>query len=262
MSIIKNGYKELSCVLLFFFLIFKVDISSFPLFKIINPVIYNTKSYSDDVLESVDSFFDEYLVFRNNKKEINRLREKNRILLLQNSILSVYKAEVENLKNMLNLRKEYLSFSIVPVLNVESENKDFLSAKNISNELIKEGEGVISNQGVVGMVYKTVNDSIKIVPFFSKDSSIPVWVGNNRIFAFATGNGDSKSLTLRLKYVEKSTIKVNDKIVTNGYDSIFPENILVGEVKSIKNVKNDLFVEVEVLSYSKLNSRYFYVLKK
>jgi len=247
---------------LLIFIFFKINISILPIFTPLNNIVSHNKKVADNFFENIDFFFFNYFVALKEKSENKRLIEENRILLLRNALLSTYTAELKELKDVLNLKKEFLSFNVIPILHVKGTSNNFIMCKNISNEILKEGAGVISKNGVIGIIYNVDEDNIKIMPFFNKKSSIPVWVGKKREFAFAAGNGKPNGLTLKLKYVEKSTIKIGDKIITNGYDSIFPKNLYVGKVKKIKNIENNLFVDVDVITPMSLNAEYFYVVKR
>jgi len=259
---IYKNYELLFLLFLLFSIFFRLNLSVFPLFKPINGIINHNKRKASIFFENIDFFFSNYFIALEDKSENKRLINEKRILLLENALLSTYKAEIDALKKVLNLKKEFLSFSVIPIAHIKGENDDFIMCKNISNEILKEGFGVISKNGVIGIIYKVDDLNIKIIPFYNKKSSIPVWVGEQKQFAFAAGNGKKNGLTLKLKYVEKSSIKIGDKIVTNGYDSIFPRNLYIGEVTNIKSIKNKFFVDVDVKTTMELNAEYFYVVKR
>ena len=257
-----KNHEFLSLTILLLFLAFKVNISIFPIFKPLNSVTNSNRETINKLFNNISFFFSNYFVALEEKSQNKKLIEEKRVLVLRNALLSTYMAEVNNLKKILNLRKKYLSFNVIPILHIKGKSNNFIMAKNISNEILKEGLGVISENGIVGIIYEVNDNNIKIIPFFNPKSSIPVWVGKKNKFAFAAGNGKVNGLTLKLKYVEESTIMPKDKIVTNGYDSIFPSNIYIGEVLKIKSIRNKFFVDVDVITTTKLNSRYFYVVKK
>lgn len=266
---IKN-YKKLDfwlVIILFSLLIFRVNTKNLLIYSPINNSITTMKKSTSSFFDTIKFFFVDYIDLVNIKKENIQLANKNRLLLIENSLISIYKIEISELKDALNLKKSYIKLNLVPIKhivnNFTSVNNNLI-AENISNEIIRKDLGIITAKGVIGITDKIQGNKIKIIPITSKEISIPVWVGKNKIFAFATGINDKKKLKLKLKYVENGVnIKANDKIVTNGYDSIFPEGIYIGKVIKVREIKNNIFVNIDVELPKKLyNDKYFFVIKR
>jgi rod shape-determining protein MreC len=225
------------------------------------------KKTTSSFFDTIRFFFVDYVDLVNIKKENRDLINKNRILLVENSLVSIYKMEIEELKNALNFKRNYIKLNLAPIKNIvnnfTSINNSII-AENISNEVLEKDLGIITEDGVIGITDKIEGNKIKIIPITSKDISIPVWIGKDKLFAFATGTNNNKNLTLKLKYVENGVnIKPGDKIITNGYDSIFPEGIYIGEVIRVREIKNNIFVNIDVKLPEKLyDSKYFFVIKQ
>jgi len=267
---IKNNYKKKEfwmILTLLSFVIFRVNTKKIIIYYPTNYLIITMKKLTSSLFNTSKFFFVDYINLIDIKKDNKILVDKNRILLLENSLLLSYKIEINHLKKILNLKKSYIKINLAPVKHVINNFtivNNNLMAENISNEVLDKDLGVITSKGVIGITDKIIGTKVKIIPITSDKISIPVWVGKEKIFAFVTGSNNSTSLTLKLKYVENGiNVKANDKIVTNGYDGIFPEGIYVGEVVKVKEIKNNIFVSVEVkLPYRLYDSKYFFVIKR
>jgi len=267
---IKKNYKKIEFWIILFLtsmIIFKINTNKFILYEPTNATITSMKKATSAMFNSIKFFFVDYIDLVDIKKENKVLVNKNRILMIENSLLLSYKVEIENLKSILNLKKSYIKLNLAPikqVINSFTKVNNNLIAENVSNEVLQKDLGVITSKGVIGVIDKVSGNKIKIIPITSSKISIPVWVGKNKVFAFVTGVNNKTNLTLKLKYVENGIdIKPKDKIITNGYDSIFPEGISVGEVVRVKEVKNNIFVSVEVKLPKELyDSKYFFVIKR
>ncbi len=263
-------YKTLDfwvILILFLLIILRVKTKSVFIYSPVNNSITTMKKSTSSFFDTIKFFFVDYIDLVNIKKENIKLSNKNRLLLIENSLLSSYRIEINELKEALNLKRSYIKLNLVPIKhivnNFTSVNNNLI-AENISNEIITKDLGVITAKGIIGITDKVQGNKIKIIPVTSEDISIPVWVGKNKIFAFATGTNNKKKLKLKLKYVENGVnIKANDKIITNGYDSIFPEGIYIGKVIKVKEIKNNIFVNIDVELPKKLYSdKYFFVIKR
>jgi len=254
-------------IILLAMILFKVNTKSLIIYSPINNTITTMKKTTSSFFDTIKFFFVDYVDLVNIKKENIELVKKNRLLLIENSINSVYKIEINELKNALNLKRSYIRLNLVPIkhiINNFTSINNNLIAENISNEILKKDLGIITAKGVIGITDKVIGNKVKIIPITSSEISIPVWVGKKKIFAFATGTNNKNKLKLKLKYVENGAeIKANDKIITNGYDSIFPEGIYIGEVVKIREIKNNIFVSIDVKLPEKLyNEKYFFVIKR
>lgn len=257
-----NFLIQYSVLILFLFL----EIISFAL-------VVNNRDYQKSVfLSSSNSAVSGLYEMNNSIVEFFKLRDANDNLSEENTTL---KNEIIKLKSQISSLKpdeeDSLHFQIPPEMEYE-----FISAKVINNSTnklqnyitlnkglrdgIKVDMGVISDEGVVGIV-KTVsdkfavvipvlNDKIKINCKFTKSSySGPLqWDGLDYRYA---------SLMDIARHVEFS---LGDSLITSGFTNTFPEGIPVGVIEDFKikqseayyNIKVKLAVNFRTLSHVKV----------
>jgi rod shape-determining protein MreC len=243
-----NFLIQYSVLILFLFL----EIISFAL-------VVNNREYQKSVfLSSSNSAVSGLYEMNNSVVEFFKLRDANDNLSEENTLL---KNELNKLRNQLSTlepeKNDSLHFQIPPEMEYE-----FISAKVINNSTnklqnyitlnkglrdgIKVDMGVISDEGVVGII-KTVsdkfavvipilNDKIKINCKFTKTNySGPLqWDGLDYRYA------DLKDIA---RHVEFS---LGDSLITSGFTNTFPEGIPVGIIEDFKIKKSEAYYNIKV----------------
>jgi len=234
------------------FLFLILEIISFSL------IVKNQEYQKSVFLTSSNSMVSGMYEWSNSVVEFFKLRAANDNLSEENTAL---KNQIINLQNKLSTLKPEISDSIHFRIPPEMEYR-FISAKVINsstNKLlnyitlnkgaidgIKIDMGVISDEGVVGIV-KTVSQRFSVViPILNPKSDISckfkrsnysgglIWSGEDYRYA---------SLTDIARHVELS---LGDTIVTSGYTSSFPEGIPVGNIEDFKIKESDAYYKIKV----------------
>jgi rod shape-determining protein MreC len=183
--------------------------------------------------------------------------------------------------------RELLSQSQVPVivetrrdsltLTKSEYNHDYLAAKVINNSTqlahnyltinkgaskgVEPGMGVISANGIVGKVMSVSENFATVSTLLNNDVFVSSYLKRNNTFGSINWDGNNK-LKTKLKFVPRHIhLEKGDTIVTSGYNSIFPENVLIGFVDDFKK-ENDSWYNIDVsLSNDFSNLAYVYVIK-
>lgn len=109
------------------------------------------------------------------------------------------------------------------------------------NASIKKDDVAISEKGLVGRVVETSNTILRIMLITDIASRVPVKILETGENAIVVGNGSS---TMLLEYLQsKETLRnnfkrppiVGDVLVTSGVGGIFPPDMMVGNITSIKD---------------------------
>ncbi len=163
-------------------------------------------------------------------KELNYKLQK---LEDENKFLKA-KLLLKNNKNS-NIEIKFISANVIANSNSFDEDAVFVDAG--INSGVSEGSGVISDKGVVGVVVKSYTNYSKVLLLTDIRFSVDVLIPKKHAKGLLLGNG--KRLC-RVKYLPINVkFDIGDKVVTGGFDGIFPNNIPVGEVIGIK--KNNLY---------------------
>jgi len=168
--------------------------------------------------------------------ESQELKVKNRELLLQiASLQAIISANQAQSDISLSCQDDSFSLKMVQATGINSQ--DILTINKGSNEGIKKGMPVISqNKAVVGAVSEVYGNFSEVTLISNKNSAVNVEVlGSQPVEGVIKGKG---GLQVFLDLVLISDIiEQGDVLVTSGLDGVFPQGLLVGQVGRID--KND-----------------------
>jgi len=156
-------------------------------------------------------------------------------------------------------KDDYLGFKYIGarvVKNTVNRQHNYLIINKGEVDGIKEGMGVVTDRGIVGIVEATSNHYSYVISFLNNTLSVSVKISGNGIFGPMSWNGGStKKATIReLPY--HISVNEQDTVLTSGFSSIFPRDIPLGTVESISstdglslNANVVLFEEYQSLDY-------------
>ena len=173
----------------------------------------------------------------------SRMIKKNELL---DSINSEIKKENEELKGLMNIDYSLAEFVPVYAAIIERNNSFWLDELTINkgkNDGIQNGDAVITENGLVGIVKSTgfITSKIKLITGLDKQIQVNIndkykilSVKNNKIFVRGINNEDN--------------IKENDMVLTSGLQDSLPKGILIGKIKKINREKDNvgLIAEIEL----------------
>lgn len=173
----------------------------------------------------------------------SRMIKKNELL---DSINSEIKKENEELKGLMNIDYSLAEFVPVYAAIIERNNSFWLDELTINkgkNDGIQNGDAVITENGLVGVVKSTgfITSKIKLITGLDKQIQVNIndkykilSVKNNKIFVRGINNEDN--------------IKENDMVLTSGLQDSLPKGILIGKIKKINREKDNvgLIAEIEL----------------
>ncbi|MGP1515400.1 MAG: rod shape-determining protein MreC [Bacteroidales bacterium] len=188
-------------------------------------------------------------------------------------------------KENIALRKQ-ISTSFVRIVNNVHEEKDtvykqrfsFIDAKVISKSVNKRNNffmldkgslsgiendmGVISPDGVVGVVVKTTKNFALVMSVLHQDSKLNVRNIRTKTTGTLIWNGNIYSVGQVVDMPSSIPIKKGDTIVTSGFSRDFPEGIMIGVIKDFTKESGTGFYKADVkfsTDYNKLD--FVYVIK-
>jgi rod shape-determining protein MreC len=243
-----NFFIQYSVVFLFLFL----EIISLAL------IVKNQEYQKSVFLSSSNSMVSGMYEWSNSVVEFFKLRAANDNLSEENTSL---KNQIINLQNTLSTLKPEATDSVHFRIPPEMEYQ-FISAKVINsstNKLqnyitlnkgavdgIKIDMGVISDEGVVGIV-KTVSKRFSVViPILNPKIEISCKFKRNNYSGGLLWSGEDyryANLTDIARHVE---LALGDTIITSGLTSAFPEGIPVGNIEDFKIKESDAYYRIKV----------------
>jgi rod shape-determining protein MreC len=114
------------------------------------------------------------------------------------------------------------------------------------NHGIKPGMGVFNEEGVVGRVKSVSKNYSSIISLLHTELLISSKIQSNDVFGSTKWDGKDSKIA-KLLYVPRHVIvKPGDKVVTSGYNAVFPEGIPVGTVKEVKPGSETNYLDITI----------------
>jgi len=207
---------------------------------------YNRR-YNASFLNSSNELAASVIQTSNNVSRYFELAEVNEQLIRENEDL---RQQLFLLQQDSFARRDTLDRYLVTTSEVISNsfNRDinFLTISGGRKDNILPGMGVISAEGVVGQV-KAVSENFSTV-YSLLHPNLLVSCLIKRTGTNATVQWDQESYNYAsLKYVPRHiSIKAGDTIITSGYNSVFPQEILVGVIEEFNVSEEMTFYEAKI----------------
>ena len=229
-----NRNKELILFLSLLFFCFYLNIS------------YNQYNKSK-LINSSNSFFSFFFETKKNISKYFDLEYQNKILVDENSKLKkqLINNNFEKIGSLKQMNFDVTAASVIK--NSYNKQYNFLTINLGSSEKIEIDNGVISSNGVIGIVDKVSEKYCRVISILNKNFLLNAKHKKTNFFGVISWNGKDPQ-TVQLKDIPKrAEITIGDSIVTGGNSLIFPKGILVGTVKSYKLDFSENYIEIEVL---------------
>lgn len=113
-----------------------------------------------------------------------------------------------------------------------------------SNEGIVRGMPVVTDKGLVGRVDAVVAEAARVQLITDSTSAVNVRMQASNVEAILTGSitGD-----ISLDMIPRdSNLQVGDVVLTSGLGGLYPPNLLVGQVISVRSLESELFQQAAV----------------
>lgn len=197
-----------------------------------------------------------YLNFKDYFADINFLKKKVKLLEKENNLLKVKLNSLKE-KSTNSFRINFISANVIASSFSGDENSIFIDA-GINNG-VYEGEGVVSKNGIVGIVVRSFYFYSKVLLLTDIRFSVDIIISDQNLKGLLTGKGNG---LCKIKYLPiNAQIKIGDKVITSNFSGIFPLGYPVGEIIDVK--KNNLYKICIVKPNIQINSlKEVYVIKK
>lgn len=201
--------------------------------------------------------------------KVEKLSEENGYLRAQIKTYEKLHEENENLRSILNFKDTLSDYDFIGT-NIIGKSGMYPNNYIVdigTNDGIKNGMVVIANGGLFGMVTSVSNSWSLVSPIINGDTLVSGIVqrtnGNQGI---VKGSGDTKGdQNLKMEYLPiNEDILPGDTVVTSGLGGVYPANIPIGEVISVKDDERTLSKSVYIKSHVDFNfvKELFIVLSK
>ena len=186
-----------------------------------------------------------------NLKDINRdLRERN--ALLEHELVEL-RMELDNTRLLLpdtvalpvSLRP--FDFVVAHVIsNSIAQPNNYITINRGSADGVKPEQGVVDQNGVVGIVNVVGTHSARIISLLNPHMRLSCKMRGSDYFGSLVWDGKDPSTAVLEELPKHMLYDVGDTIVTSGYSAVFPEGLIVGTVQERAHNVNDNFLSLKV----------------
>jgi rod shape-determining protein MreC len=185
-----------------------------------------------------------------------------------NSYFNLIKENEKLVKENLQLKKMESKYRFTQInedkLNSISSAKVIVNSINKSKNIIiiDKGKldsinlemGVISSEGVVGIVKNVTNNYASIISLLNTDLKLNAILKNSSTIGSITWDG-LNSRILKLNDIPlSSSIKVGDTVVTGGMSFYFPKGVPIGKIIDYDNRSLEGYYEIDVETFNDFSS--------
>lgn len=222
-----------------------------------NETFHNYTTVTNSYIENVRAkLMKRYYTRQENealRAENLRLRQE-----LMNKNYQIRKLSFPKLPDSLNLSSDWTLIPARVVNQTIHKQYNFISINAGSQDGVAKGDGVISAQGIVGIVIAVSKNYCVAASVLNKNTKVRVKTSVEGSVGILEWKGD-KINTAKLNYIPTHVlIQPNDVVVTSSYANIFPDGILVGRLKEVQKSGTNFFdITVDLsTNFSRLSDVY------
>ena len=175
------------------------------------------------------------------------LKETNNYLIEENAKLyTLLKNETLFIDSTLIKNKRYHYYPSKIINNSINKRNNFITLNKGSKHGIKEGMGVITGQGVIGIIRSVSQQYSIAMSLLHQKFYVGIRLKKNNHNGILKWEGfDYKSASIN-DFPNHIPIIIGDTITTNSHSVIFPEGVPIGTIKNIQKNADDGFFNVSV----------------
>ena len=193
------------------------------------------------------------------------LKKINQQLRLENEKLKALELAYQHNKDNKSAIFESFGFKITSariIKNSYNKTRNFIIINKGEADGIKTDTGVISSDGIVGVINQTTENFSSILSLLHRDLKINASFKKNGAYGSLSWEGNHPK---KMKLDDVSTlnpVSIGDTIVTGGMSNYFPYGIPLGAVSKIERPKFEGYYDIDIDLFSNLTQKEFvYVIK-
>jgi rod shape-determining protein MreC len=140
------------------------------------------------------------------------------------------------------------------VNNSVSKMENYMTLNKGSEDGIKLDMGVITANGVVGVIMNTSPHYSTVIPVLNPKFKLSCKVKRNNYSGPLVWDGKDSRYTYLTEIPRYVNFEVGDTIVTSGYSSVFPEGLPVGSIEGSQQQKDDNYTSIKIKLFTNFNN--------
>ena len=221
------------------FFVFFVILEAISLAFMFNSYSYHRTLAFSTVNNITGSIYKSY----NNITEFFALINENEKLASENAYLRSQLQLTNDTNDPVNIRQDihYYYREAKVISNSVNRQNNYILVNRGTNDSIKPEMGVISSNGVVGIVVGTSSNYAYVMSLLHQNSRISARIKKNEHLVNVLWDGHDYTKGLMVDIPSHLQLSPGDTIITSGNSLIFPKGILIGTVDTyMQNTDKDL----------------------
>jgi rod shape-determining protein MreC len=149
-------------------------------------------------------------------------------------------------KGQLQMLADYKLIPAKVVSNTIDKSDNFITIDKGAEDGVRKDMGVVSGNGVVGIVYLVASHYSVVIPVLSTKSNISCRIQGRGYFGYLHWQGGPSDIAYVDDVPRHAHFRLYDHVVTSGYSSVFPPGILVGKILHVYNSADGLSYRLQV----------------
>lgn len=238
-----------------FFVFVLLEIVSF--YLIVNNNEKQNQVFISSANQVTGSFYERYdkLVSYWNLGDVNaELANDNKRLMeqLPNAFFDTTVDTVEVVDSQYRQQYEYIPAKVVN--NSVSRYNNYLTLNRGRSQGIRPNTGVITSNGIVGIIKKTSKNYAGVMSILHHNTRISARLKSSKYFGSLVWKKEDPKYMYLDAIPKHAVVEQGDTIVTSGFSTMFPEGILIGTVSEASVVDGSNFHEIKVRLSSDMNN--------
>jgi rod shape-determining protein MreC len=190
-----------------------------------------------------------------------KLKETNDYLVGENAKLHSIANNTEYFTDSLLIQNKNYNYIPTKVINNSVDKRNnFITLNKGSKSGIKNGMGVVTNEGVIGVVHSVSKNYSLVLSLLHKKAAIGIFLKKNMHTGILKWQGfDYRTAVIKDLPVHISLNK-GDTIITNSYSNIYPEGVNIGKIANFTKNSDNGFYNINISLFEDFNNlKYVYV---
>lgn len=216
-------------------------------------IIQNNHIHRSTFVNSANEISGRFYQKTNNLRSYFRLKRLNDSLLTENQQLQTKLHKllfVEDNRvpaiNTSKLDSNYIFIATRVINNSTYKVSNYLTLNRGKNDGLDDKMGVVSAQGVVGIIRNVSANFASVISILHKEINISAKIQDSNYRGFIVWNKKDHTKVQLNDIPFHVNVKIGDKVVTTGYSSYFPENVLIGAISDYKVEEGTGLYSIEV----------------
>ncbi|SDS02482.1 rod shape-determining protein MreC [Gillisia sp. Hel1_33_143] len=203
---------------------------------------------------SVQSYFylDEY-----NKRLMDENKQLHNLLAATKDSITL-----EQITDSTSFNSVY-KFRVAKVINNNySKIDNYITIEGGKNSGLNSEDGVITSQGIIGIVDKVTNNYARVISILNSNTKINAQLNKSDHFGSLIWDGLDPNIIQLIDVPRLAPVKKGDTIVTGGKSLIFPQGIPIGKILDFKLDNNESYYTINIQLFNDMtNIGYVYVIE-